>query len=173
MINNVDIDEIVVIIVSNKLPVSKQDFKYFIGYKDAKKVKPLCIFFLETNAYRIDLHKIECISFLMKDKEFLEKYNKIWEKVTNITIKKSNSKLIYNKKHLKAEKKILYRKSRHQRMLSMYSVYIKDKNYYPQVFLEKNKHIVRKEKHDILLLMSWKFILMILMIIMILMKKLR
>ena len=58
-------------------------------------------------------------------------------------------------------------------MLSMYSVYIKDKNYYPQVFLEKNKHIVRKEKHDILLLMSWKFILMILMIIMILMKKLR
>ena len=58
-------------------------------------------------------------------------------------------------------------------MLSMYSVYIKDKNYYPQVFLEKNKHLVRKEKRDILLLMSWKFILMILMIIMILMKKLR
>ena len=109
----------------------------------------------------------------MKDKEFLEQYNEIWEKVTNITIKKSNSKLIYNKKHLKAEKKILYRKSRHQRMLSMYSVYIKDKNYYPQVFLEKNKHLVRKEKRDILLLMSWKFILMILMIIMILMKKLR
>ena len=24
--------------VSNKLPFSKQDFKYFIGYKDAKKI---------------------------------------------------------------------------------------------------------------------------------------
>ena len=26
------------------------------------------------------------------------------------------------------------------------SVYIKDKNYYPQVFLEKYKHIARKKK---------------------------
>ena len=33
-INNRDINEIV---VSNKLPFSKQDLKYFIGYKDDKK----------------------------------------------------------------------------------------------------------------------------------------
>ena len=26
-------------------------FKYFIGYKDNKKIKPLCIFFPETNVY--------------------------------------------------------------------------------------------------------------------------
>ena len=46
------------------------------------------------------------MSFLMKDKAFLEIYNEIWEKVSN-KIKKINSKLIYNKKYLKAEKNIL------------------------------------------------------------------
>ena len=33
-INNIDINKIV---VSNKLPFSKHDFKYFIGYKNDKK----------------------------------------------------------------------------------------------------------------------------------------
>ena len=36
-INNVDIDKIV---VSNKVSFSKKDFRYFIGYKDVKKIKP-------------------------------------------------------------------------------------------------------------------------------------
>ena len=46
----------------------------------------------------------------MKDKEFLEKYSEIWDKVTNITIKKINNELIYNKKHLRAEKKSCHKK---------------------------------------------------------------
>ena len=33
LINNIDINKIV---VSNKFPIDKQDFKYFIGYKDNK-----------------------------------------------------------------------------------------------------------------------------------------
>ena len=41
LINNIDINKIV---VSNKVPFNKRDFKYFIGYKDAKKIRPLCIF---------------------------------------------------------------------------------------------------------------------------------
>ena len=39
--------------------------------------------------------------FLMKEKEVLDKYNEIWKKVRNI-IKKCNSELTYNRKHLKA-----------------------------------------------------------------------
>ena len=35
--DNIDINKIV---VSNKISFGKKDFKYFIGYKDAKKVKP-------------------------------------------------------------------------------------------------------------------------------------
>ena len=44
--------------------------------------------------YRIDLDEIECMTFLMKVKEFLQKYNKIWEKVSNIikTTKTSTQK---------------------------------------------------------------------------------
>ena len=32
-------------------------------------------------AYVIDVDETECMSFLMKDTEFLEKYNEIWEKL--------------------------------------------------------------------------------------------
>ena len=39
-INNIDINKIV---VSNKVSFGKKDFKYFIGYKDAKN-RPLRIF---------------------------------------------------------------------------------------------------------------------------------
>ena len=42
MINKIDINKIV---VSNKVTVGKQDFKYFIGYKDAKKLDLYSYFF--------------------------------------------------------------------------------------------------------------------------------
>ena len=42
--------------------------------------------------------------FMIKDDNIFDKYMTIWEKVSN-TIKKINSKLIYNNKYLKAEKK--------------------------------------------------------------------
>ena len=41
-INDIDINKIV---VSNMFSFGKQDFKYFIGYKDNKEIRPLCIFF--------------------------------------------------------------------------------------------------------------------------------
>ena len=47
-IKNVDIDKIVVL---NKVPFGIKGFKYFTGYKDAKKIKSLHIF----------LPKNECI----------------------------------------------------------------------------------------------------------------
>ena len=47
--NNTGIDKIV---VSNKFPFDKQDFKYFISYKDNKEIRPLCIFFPEMSIYK-------------------------------------------------------------------------------------------------------------------------
>ena len=41
LIHNIDINKIV---VSNKVSFGHKDFKYFIGYKDANKIRPLCIF---------------------------------------------------------------------------------------------------------------------------------
>ena len=40
ILNDIDTNKMV---VSNKLPFGKQDFKYFIGYKDSEKFRPLHI----------------------------------------------------------------------------------------------------------------------------------
>ena len=51
LIKDIDINEIV---ISNKICFGKQDFKYFIGYKVAKKIKPLCIFCSRMSMYKRD-----------------------------------------------------------------------------------------------------------------------
>ena len=68
-------------------------FKYFIGYKDAKRIRPLCILFPKMSAYRRDFDTTKCMSFLIKDEKLLEKYNEIW--------KKFDSNPVYNKKYIK------------------------------------------------------------------------
>ena len=81
MINNIDI--INKIVVSNKVSFSKKHFKYFIGYKYGKKIRPLCILLPKLRAYRRDYAETKHMSFLKKDVELLEKYNEIWQKVSN------------------------------------------------------------------------------------------
>ena len=61
--------------MSNNTSFDKNDFRYFIGYKDAKKIRPLCIFLQKMSTYRRDFDKNKCTSFLRKDKKLLEKYN--------------------------------------------------------------------------------------------------
>ena len=78
---NIDINKIV---VSNKFSFDKNDFKYFIGYKDSKKVRPLRILLPIMSAYRRNFDDTKYMSFLIKDDKLLEKYNKIWEKASNI-----------------------------------------------------------------------------------------
>ena len=77
-IKNIDINKIV---VSNKVFFGKKGFKYFIGYKNAKKIRSLCIFLPKMSAYRKDFDETKFISVLTKDDELLEKYNKIWKKL--------------------------------------------------------------------------------------------
>ena len=70
--------------------------------------------------------------------KFFHKHNEIWEKVSNIIEKEFNSELVYNKKYLKAEKKINAKKDFLHictKEIFIDSVYRKDKNYYPKVFL--------------------------------------
>ena len=50
-IRNIDINKIV---ISNKVSFCKKRFKFFISYRDAKKIKPLCIFLPKISAYRKD-----------------------------------------------------------------------------------------------------------------------
>ena len=45
-------------VVSNKVSFGEKGFKYFIGYKDAKKMRPLCKFLLKMIAYWTDFDEI-------------------------------------------------------------------------------------------------------------------
>ena len=81
----------------------KKGFKYFICYKDAKKIKPSCIFLPKMTEYRKDFDETKYIYFLIKDDELLEQYNEIWEKLKNRLKKELGSNPIYNEKYLKAK----------------------------------------------------------------------
>ena len=48
-------------VVSNKFTFGKQDFKYFIDYRDNKKIRPLCIFFPEVSIYKRHSDKNKCM----------------------------------------------------------------------------------------------------------------
>ena len=64
----------------------------------------------------------------------------IWEKVSNIRKKKFNSELMYNKKVSKIWKRFITRKSFpyfYIPVILLDSIYRKDENYYPKVFLEE------------------------------------
>ena len=83
-IKNIDINKLV---VSNKFPFGKQDFKYFIGYKDNKEIRALCIFFPEMSIYKRYSDKTKCMYFMIKDEKIFDKCMTIWEKVSNIVKK--------------------------------------------------------------------------------------
>ena len=48
--------------------------------------------------------------FLIKDEKLLEKYNKIWKKVSNIIKKEFDSNSVYNEKCIKSKIKIYNKK---------------------------------------------------------------
>ena len=47
-VNNLGVNKV---IISKRVSFCKKGFKYFIGYKDDKKVKPLCIMFPKMSGY--------------------------------------------------------------------------------------------------------------------------
>ena len=111
-------------------------------------------------AYRRDFDETKCVPFLITVDEVLEKHNKTWEKVRKSTKKKKNlSEAVYNKKYLRTKMKFyngkintIFHSNKIPKEGSQYlyltvvlinSVYRKAENYYPQVFLEKCKYVVK------------------------------
>ena len=83
----------------------KKGFKYFIGNRDAKKIKPFHIFLPKISANKKDFNEAKYASFLIKDDESSEKYHEIWEKVKISLKNEFDSEPIYNEKYLKAKVK--------------------------------------------------------------------
>ena len=78
---SVNIDQIV---VSDKFKHNNEGFKYFIGYQEGEIVKPLCIILPQMSGYiKYFENGGKNMSFLIKDDEVWEKYDKIWDAIKN------------------------------------------------------------------------------------------
>ena len=89
-IRDIDINKIV---VSNKFPLGKEDFKYFVGYKKPGKNRPLCIIHPPKVIYKKMVMKIDVYLFFnkrrkisIKSVEMLEKDSKNIKKKLIVTL---------------------------------------------------------------------------------------
>ena len=79
---SVNVDQIV---VSDKFKHNNKVFKHFIGYQEGKIFKPLCIILPQMSGYIEYLENGgKSMSFLIKDNEVWNKYDKTWEVIKDI-----------------------------------------------------------------------------------------
>ena len=94
------------IVVSDKFKHSDGGFKYFIGYKEGKIVKPLCIILPQMTGYiKYFENRRKSMSFVIKDDMCLDKYNEIWDKTKEKLNINFHSTPVYDKKYIKAKVK--------------------------------------------------------------------
>ena len=90
--------------VSHKFEHNSQSFKHFIGYLEDEIVKPLCIILPQMSGYiKYIENSGKNISFLIKDDEVWEGYDKIWDVIKDKLGIKFHSEPIYEYKYLKAK----------------------------------------------------------------------
>ena len=78
---SVDLDQIV---VSHKFKHNDEAFKYFVAYLKGEIFKPLCIILPQMSGYiKYFENGSKNMSFLIKDDEVWDKYDKIWDVIKN------------------------------------------------------------------------------------------
>ena len=98
---SVDTDKIV---VSHKFKHNDKGFKFYIGYLKGEIIKPLCIILPQMSGYKKHFKNgSKSMSFLIKDDEVWDQYNKIWNVIKNKLNIKFHSELVYEYKYLKAK----------------------------------------------------------------------
>ena len=98
---SVNVDQI---IVSNKFKHNKKVFKHFIGYQKGEIVKPLCIILPQMSGYiKYFKNGSKNMSFLIKDDELWNKYDKICEVIKDKLGVIFYSEPVYEYKYLKAK----------------------------------------------------------------------
>ena len=84
-INNIEDIDINNILVSKKEVYGKKNpFKYFIGYNDNDIIRSLCIRLLQMTGYAKKFNDNATMSFIVKDKQLLKNYTKIWDKIEKL-----------------------------------------------------------------------------------------
>ena len=101
-------------------------------------LKKLDLYGYSVQVYTEIFTKLNVCIFFVKNEIFLEKYNEIWKKVSNIIKREFNSKPVHNKKYLKTGKKINTKEGFQCTQVTLIdSLYRKYEIYCPKVFLEK------------------------------------
>ena len=84
-INNIEDIDVNNILVSKKEPYgNKNSVKYFIGYNDNDIIRPLCIRLPQMTGYAKKFNDNATMSFIVKDKQLLKNYTKIWDKIEKL-----------------------------------------------------------------------------------------
>ena len=92
------------IAVSYKFKHNGKGFKYYIGYLEGEIVKPLCMILPQMSGYiKYFENGGKSMSFLIKDDEVWDKYDKIWDVIKDKTNLRNHSELVYEYKYLKAK----------------------------------------------------------------------
>ena len=103
------------------------------------------------------------LSLLVNDKEILKKYNEIWNKIKSLLKKDFNSEPVYNDKYIKTKVKVYndrvntnfqYNRISKDKeyctclsVILLHSIFVNsDKEYYPQIFLEECKYVIKNRK---------------------------
>ena len=92
-IDDIDVNKI---LVSKEKPYgTRNSFKYFIGYNDNDVIRPLCIRLPKMTGYARKFDENATLSFIVKNKQLLKKYAKIWETIEGLMKINFESKPVY------------------------------------------------------------------------------
>ena len=73
------------VLVSKKEPYGNKNYlKYFIGYSDNDIIRPLCIKRPQMTGYARKFDENATMSFIVKNKQLLKNYTKIWETIEKL-----------------------------------------------------------------------------------------
>ena len=161
-IDDIDVNNI---LVSKKESYgTKKSLKYLIGYNDNDIIRPLCVKLPQMTGYARKFDENATMSFIVKNKQLLKKYTKIWETIEKLMKINFESKPVYgdDDKCIKTKIKIyadnIITNFHNKKMpkekapckclsiIMIDSVIKANKKYYPQTLLEECKYIQEKIK---------------------------
>ena len=90
--------------MSDKFKYNDDDFKYFIGYKEGKILKSLCIILPQMIGYiKYFENGGKNISFVVKNDDVLDRYNKILDNIKDTLTIKFHNVPVYDEKYIKTK----------------------------------------------------------------------
>ena len=103
-----DIDANKILVSKKRSYGTKNSLQYFIGCNDDDVIRPLCIILPQMIGYVKHFDSNKKMSFKVSDNKLLKKYNKIWEKISNLLNIEFDSHPVYDDgdKYIKTKIKI-------------------------------------------------------------------